>query len=135
MNHMPGAVVWGIMCEQEGAFYMCRNSFEQVGRLLREAVDAHGGAFVVTPEEIKEHLRRELGQGVEASAIEHFPLALRVQCVGISPYDGFRDGSVVILRDTSKFLTPQSVLSRKGGKAHVTPGAKFALNERALTSA
>lgn len=108
---------------------MCRKSFEQVGRLLREAVDAHGGAFVVTPEEIKEHLRRELGQGVEASAIDHFPLALRAQGLGISPRKGFEDGSIIVLRDLREFPTLEGILGVGNDEVHVAPGAMFALSE------
>lgn len=129
MNHMPGAVVWGIMCEQEGAFYMCRNSFEQVGQLLHEVVGCHEGAVIATRDEIVEHLVRELGGDVKRSAIDHFSLSLRAQGLGISPRKGFEDGSIIVLRDLREFPTLEGILGVGNDEVHVAPGAMFALSE------
>lgn len=110
---------------------MCRVSFYKVGQLLREFVDLHGGVLVATPGEIKRDIQGELGDQVDPSAIDHFPLALARWGMAISPYGDTPRGAVVMLRDVKKH--PRDVLHLGG--AHIAPEAKAVLNEHKYATA
>lgn len=68
---------------------MCQESFKQVRKLIEEWVAFMGGAWVVSPETVKERLKEELGADVVPSAIAHFPRTLHVGGMAIAPYQGF----------------------------------------------
>lgn len=106
---------------------MCRVSFYKVGQLLREFVDLHGGVLVATPGEIKRDIQGELGDQVDPSAIDHFPLALARWGMAISPYGDTPRGAVVMLRDVKKHPLVKDVL--RLSSVHIAPEAKVVLNE------
>lgn len=90
---------------------MCRESFSQIGQLLKDAVGTHGGALVATPDEIREYLRKEgqdywltTGQrGLTPSAVERYALVLRTVGLATCPHPEFPSGEVVVLRDTRRY--------------------------------
>lgn len=113
---------------------MCQESFKKVGELLGDAVDVHGGVLVATPGEIKEHLYKELGNSVVSSAIEHFALALRKRGLESAPHPDAPLGGVVVIRDTTKYPSPQDGYRKGKKRTCIFPEARLFLSERrALT--
>lgn len=106
---------------------MCQKSFEKVGRALRDMVDSHGGSLIISRQEVVEYLEGE-NLAAQASAIEHYPLALWRQGLATAPYHS--DGSVVILFDATKFRGSSSASCKRG--IIVTPEASLQLNELAF---